>query len=153
MDDFKVAEKLNSLDRQIQLPNGFKLIIRVHGCIPHIDMTTEIKEKIRLVMAKRYNSVTKALDLTKFHADPDLQSVTCALSKPIVFSTIIEIIAENIPELEALNLFDNKIAIISSSSLKISLKKLENLKILHMGNNKVSYYWNFIYIVSTNSVF
>ncbi|KAJ8956646.1 hypothetical protein NQ318_014000 [Aromia moschata] len=135
VDEDKVAEKLRSLDKQIQLPNGFKLFVRVYPGSPNVDMNTELKEKIKLVMAKRYNSATKALDLTKFHADPDLQNYFCALFKPIVFLTVLEIIAENIPELEALNLFDNKISILSF--LKKSTKKISNLKILHMGNNKL----------------
>lgn len=135
VDDYKVAEKLFSIDRQVQLPNGFRLIIRVHPGSPNVDMNPTTKEKIKLVMAKRYTAETKALDLTKFHSDPDLQNYFCALFKPIVFLTIVEIIAENIPELEALNLFDNKISVLSF--LKKSMKKISNLKILHMGNNKV----------------
>ncbi|KAJ8940254.1 hypothetical protein NQ314_010776 [Rhamnusium bicolor] len=135
VDDLKVAEKLQSLDKQIQLPSGFKIFVRVNAGSPNVDMNSTTKQKMKEVMAKRYNSITKALDLTKFHADPDLQGFFCALFKPIVFITVIEIIAENIPELEALNLFDNKIMMLSV--FKKSLKKLPNLKILHMGNNKL----------------
>ncbi|KAJ8916786.1 hypothetical protein NQ315_005791 [Exocentrus adspersus] len=135
VDDYKVAEKLLNLDRQVQLPNGFRLLIRVHPGSPNVDMSSTTKEKMKLVMAKRYNAPTKALDLTKFHADPDLQDYFCALFKPIVFLTVVDIIAENIPELEALNLFDNKISVLSF--LRKSMKKVPNLKILHMGNNKL----------------
>ncbi|CAG9863513.1 unnamed protein product [Phyllotreta striolata] len=135
VDDFKIAQKLSNLDRQITLPNGFRLSIRVNSGTPNVDMTAALKEKIKLVMAKRYNSVTKALDLTRFHADPDLQDNFCALFKPIVFLAIVDIIAENIPELEALNLLDNKIQALSF--LKNVDKKLPNLKILHVSNNKI----------------
>ncbi|CAG9835063.1 unnamed protein product [Diabrotica balteata] len=135
IDDFKAAQKLNNLDRQIQLPNGFKLIIRVFAGTPNVEMTDSLKEKIKLTMAKRYNAPTKALDMTKFHADPDLQNYFCALFKPIVFLAVIEIIAENIPDLEALNLFDNKIHLLNF--LKKLDKKIPNLKILHIGNNKI----------------
>ncbi|XP_028128497.1 nuclear RNA export factor 1 isoform X1 [Diabrotica virgifera virgifera] len=135
VDDFKAAQKLNNLDRQIQLPNGFKLLIRVFAGTPNVEMTDSLKEKIKLTMAKRYNAPTKALDLTKFHADPDLQNYFCALFKPIVFLAVIEIIAENIPDLEALNLYDNKIQLLNF--LKKLDKKIPNLKILHIGNNKI----------------
>nr|XP_023014451.1 nuclear RNA export factor 1-like [Leptinotarsa decemlineata] len=63
VDDFKVAEKLFNLSRTVQMPNGFNLIIRVHPGCPNVDMTPSVKEKMKLVMAKRYNDVTKALDL------------------------------------------------------------------------------------------
>lgn len=55
------------------MPNGFRLMVRVYPGTPNVDMTPSIKEKIKVVMAKRYNAVNKALDLTKFHADPELQ--------------------------------------------------------------------------------
>ena len=139
VDDFKVAEKLNDLDRQIQMPDGFKLLVKVHNGIPNVDVNEDLKEKIKLTMAKRYNAPNKALDLTKFHADPDLQDVFCALFKPVVFLTVVEIIAENIPEIEAINLFDNKIA--NLSFLKKVKEKLPHLKILHIGNNKVGGFW------------
>ncbi|KAG5895804.1 hypothetical protein JTB14_028508 [Gonioctena quinquepunctata] len=135
VDDYKVAEKIHDLDRMIQMPNGFKLIIRVYGGCPNVDMTAATKEKIKLAMAKRYNDSTKALDLTKFHADPDLQNYFCALFKPLVFQAVVDIISENIPQLEALNLFDNKIQLLSY--LKKIDKKIPNLKILYMGNNKL----------------
>ncbi|VEN42801.1 unnamed protein product [Callosobruchus maculatus] len=135
IDDYKVAERIHSLDRQIQLPDGFKLILKVHPGSPNVDMNAATKEKMKLAMAKRYNANTKALDLTKFHADPDLQDCFCALFKPIVFITIIDIIEENIPELEALNLMDNKITLLNF--LKKVSKKIPNLKILHIGNNKI----------------
>lgn len=135
VDDYKIAQKLNNLDRQIQLPNGFKLFIRVYAGTPNVDMTIALKEKIKLVMARRYNSATKALDLTKFHADPDLQDYFCCLFKPIVFLAVIDIIAENIPDLEALNLCDNKMQMLSF--VKKLNQKLPNLKILHLGNNKI----------------
>jgi nuclear RNA export factor len=134
VDEYKVAEKLQDLDRQIQMPDGFKLIIRVHNGVPNFDANNEVKEKIKATMAKRYNAANKALDLTKFHADPDLQDCFCALFKPIVFLMVLDIISEHIPEIEAINLFDNKIA--NLSYLKKTSEKVPHLKILHVGNNK-----------------
>lgn len=118
------------------MPDGFKMSIHVNPGSPHVDMTPELKDKMKLTMAKRYNIATKALDLTKFHMDPDLQETFCSLSKPVVFLAAVQIINENIPELEALNLQDNKIMILMQ--VKGIEKKMPNLKVLHIGNNKVS---------------
>ncbi|KAK4874726.1 hypothetical protein RN001_014086 [Aquatica leii] len=135
VDDYKLADKLHSLDRQIQCPDGFKLLIRVHSGSPNVDVTDALKQKLKVTMAKRYNAANKALDLTKFHADPDLQDVFCALFKPIILLTVIDIISENIPELEALNLNENRIQMLNH--LRKLDKKLPNLKVLHLGNNKI----------------
>ncbi|XP_018319322.1 nuclear RNA export factor 1 isoform X2 [Agrilus planipennis] len=136
VDEYKVAEKLNNLDRQIRYPDGFNMIIKVNTGSPNVvDINESMKEKMKLAMAKRYNAATRALDLTKFHADPDLQDVFCALFKPIILLTAIDIISVNIPDLEALNLYDNRIHVLSH--LKKLNTKLPNLKILHIGNNKI----------------
>ncbi|XP_050298409.1 nuclear RNA export factor 1-like isoform X2 [Anthonomus grandis grandis] len=135
VDDQKVAQKLLDLDKKVQLPNGFKLLVRVQPGTPNVDMTSSTKEKMKLVMAKRYNAANKALDLTKFHADPDLQDCFCALFKPIVFIAVLDIIKENIPDMEALCLNDNKVSVFGF--LKNVQKSIPNLKILHLGNNKI----------------
>lgn len=136
MDDYKLADKLHNLDQQIQLPDGFRLGIRVHSGSPNVDVNANMKEKMKLTMAKRYNAVNKALDLTRFHADPDLKDLFCALFKPIILLSVMDIISENIPEIEAINLHENRIQVLSH--LRKLDKKLPNLKILHLGNNKVS---------------
>lgn len=135
IDDFKVAEKIFGMDRSFQMSDGFSFVVRVNGGAPNMDLNNDMKEKMKLCMAKRYNAVTKALDLTKFHSDPDLQDYFCALYKPVVMLGVIDIISENIPELEALNIQDNRIHVLTF--LKEPIKKLRCLKILYIGNNKL----------------
>ncbi|XP_045476464.1 nuclear RNA export factor 1-like isoform X2 [Harmonia axyridis] len=135
VDDYKIAEQLYSLDRTIPMPDGFKMIIKVHYGSPNVNITTELKEKMKLAMANRYNAANKALDLTKFHSDPMLQDYFCALYKPIILLAVIDIIAENIPDLEALNLNDNKIQILTF--LQKFVAKLDKVKILYLGQNKI----------------
>ncbi|ENN77920.1 hypothetical protein YQE_05597, partial [Dendroctonus ponderosae] len=135
VDEYKVADKLLSLDRKFQLPSGFKLVIRVHPGTPNVDLTPEVKEKMKVAMARRYNATTKALDLTKFHADPDLQDHFCAIFKPVVFITVLEIIEANIPFLEAICLNDNKLGVFGF--LKKVSKRFPHIKILHLSNNKI----------------
>ncbi|CAG4961746.1 unnamed protein product [Colias eurytheme] len=135
VDDVKIAEKLFHADRKIMMPNGFKMILVVRNSVPRININAEMQEKMKLAMAKRYNAATKALDLTKFHADPELADVFCALFRPIIMLAAIDIIAENIPDLEALNLNDNKLHGIEH--LKILSTKFKNLKILYMGDNRI----------------
>ncbi|XP_028162399.1 nuclear RNA export factor 1 [Ostrinia furnacalis] len=137
VDDVKIAEKLFNADRKITMPDGFKLVVIVRNAVPNVSIDDDMKEKMKLTMAKRYNPATKALDLTKFHADPDLSDIFCALSRPMIMLAAIDIIAENIPDLEALNLNDNKLHGIEH--LKILSSKFKSLKILYMGDNRIPF--------------
>lgn len=117
------------------MPNGFKLLIKVRNAIPPVHLNAELRERMKLAMAKRYNSMTKALDLTKFHADPDMTDIYCGLARAPIIMAAIDIISQNIPDLEALNLEGNKIYTLET--LKTLFTKVPTLKILHLANNKV----------------
>lgn len=136
VEDHDMAEKIMKLDRKISLPDGFKMMIKVRGSIPQVRIDDTLKERIKNAMGKRYNPTTKALDLTKFHADPDLTDIFCSLARPPIMIAALDIIAENIPDLEALNLNDNKIN--QMEHMKALPQKLKCLKTLYLGNNKVS---------------
>lgn len=135
IDDIKMAEDLLNADRTISMPDGFKMIIKVRNSIPQVQIDEHLKQKMKMAMVKRYNAATKALDLTKFHSDEDLRDIFCGLFRPTIMLAAIEIIAENIPDLEALNLADNKIHLLDH--LKCLANKLPSLKILYLENNKV----------------
>lgn len=135
VDEHDVAEKILRLDRKLELPDGFKMLLRVRGSMPQTRIDESLKERMKNAMVKRYNQATKALDLTKFHADPELTDIFCALFRPPIMSAAIDIIAENIPDLEALNLNDNKLNLLEH--MKVMTSKLPNLKILYLGNNKI----------------
>lgn len=70
VDDVKLAEKLFHADRKIVMSDGYKLVVIVRNSVPQVNIDDDMKEKMKLCMAKRYNAETKALDLTKFHSDP-----------------------------------------------------------------------------------
>lgn len=53
----------------------------------------------------------------------------------MIMNAAIDIMAENIPDVEALNLNDNKLHGIEH--LKVLAQKFKSLKILYMGDNRV----------------
>lgn len=130
-----MAKILANTDRTIEMPNGFKLIVKVRNGQPPVKLDAGTRERMKLAMAKRYNAATKALDLTQFHLDPDLSDIYCGLSRAPIFAAAADIITENIAELEALNLDGNKIYTLEM--FRNLLNKLPNLKILYLSNNKV----------------
>lgn len=58
-----------------------------------------------------------------------------------------QIAQENIPDLVAVNLSNNKIRVLDDSS-SVEIKKLKDLKIVHLGNNNVSkFYVNYYFFL------
>lgn len=134
-DDFEVAERIQQLGRHAQLPDGFRLMPRVRSGVPLVTIDEDFKAKMKAVMAKRYNLQTKALDLSRFHADQDLKPFFCPLFRVNVMSAALDIICDNIPDLEAINLNDNNMS--TMESFKGADKRLPHLKILYLGDNNV----------------
>nr|NP_524660.1 small bristles, isoform A [Drosophila melanogaster]Q9U1H9.2 RecName: Full=Nuclear RNA export factor 1; AltName: Full=Protein small bristles; AltName: Full=Protein tip-associating [Drosophila melanogaster]AAF47959.3 small bristles, isoform A [Drosophila melanogaster]CAB64382.2 tip associating protein [Drosophila melanogaster]CAC41645.1 nuclear RNA export factor 1 (NXF1) [Drosophila melanogaster] len=134
-DDYEAAERIQHLGKNGHLPDGYRLMPRVRSGIPLVAIDDAFKEKMKVTMAKRYNIQTKALDLSRFHADPDLKQVFCPLFRQNVMGAAIDIMCDNIPDLEALNLNDNSIS--SMEAFKGVEKRLPNLKILYLGDNKI----------------
>ena len=64
------AAALKALDKKISVTHNFLLKIKVAPSPPpkHF-LNDEVKQKIKNVMAQRYNSVNKALDMKSFHND------------------------------------------------------------------------------------
>ncbi|KAL1391594.1 hypothetical protein pipiens_000365 [Culex pipiens pipiens] len=78
IEDFTAAETLQRMDRTIGLPDGRKMIVIVRNGSPQCTVNEQLKERMKLAMVKRYNPATKALNLEKFHADPDLADIHSA---------------------------------------------------------------------------
>ncbi|CAK9805827.1 Nuclear RNA export factor 1 [Anthophora quadrimaculata] len=137
VDEYKAAIALLNCDRKITTTDGYKLQVRVSNPLfPQCDIDDKLKEKLKQAMAKRYVQETNALDLSRFHTDPDLTpDYFCALFRPIMLSTVLDLVSEHIPDLEALNLDGNKLQLLEK--LNVLNKKFAKLKILYIGDNKI----------------
>lgn len=147
VDDYAIAQRLQHIERSVQMSDGYRLFIRVRASCPIVSVDEEFKEKMKLAMAKRYNAQTKALDLTKFHADSDFRNMFVGLFRTPVMSAALDIIQTNIPDIEALNLNENNIA--SMESFKNVEHRLPHLKILYLATNNVSFSFNFFSLIAT----
>ncbi|XP_011151183.1 nuclear RNA export factor 1 isoform X2 [Harpegnathos saltator] len=136
VDNQKAANALVNCDRKITMTDGFKLNIRIKPGFPQCEIDNKLKERLKQAMGKRYIAETNALDLSKFHQDSDLVTdYFCALFRPAMLMAVLDIVAEHIPTLEALNLEGNKMYIIQG--LSVLSKKFPKLKILYIGDNKI----------------
>ncbi|XP_012277469.1 nuclear RNA export factor 1-like [Orussus abietinus] len=136
VDDAKAAIRLANCDRKITVPDGFKILVRVKPGFPQCIIDTTLKERLKQAMAKRYVQETNALDLSRFHLDPDLVSdYFCALFRPMMLLAVLDIVSAHTPNLVALNLEGNKLEVIEL--LNVLNKKFPNLKILYIGDNRI----------------
>jgi nuclear RNA export factor len=119
---------LASISKRIGAIKGFKLLVKVRPGLPHMQINTTVKEKIKLAMVKHYNADLKALDLSQFQTDPDLSdNYGVTLFRPSMILAVLDIIVENVPELTALDLFDNKLyALDNLSVLSVKFPKLKS---------------------------
>lgn len=72
------------------------------------------------------------------------ENIFCPLNKENVMLAVIGIIYESIPDLVALDLSNNKLS--SLNCMKSMVEKVASLKILHIGQNKVSNHNRTLYI-------
>jgi len=138
IEDQPAAKALKELDKQIELPDGATLTINVdRSTPPNMQITEEIVDKIKLVMSKRYNTESKALNLRTFHSDPDFagESFYAPLWRSNIMLKVLEIIGENIPETTAIDLSDNKL--LNLDHMHQLPTKAPNLNILHLAKNRL----------------
>lgn len=134
VDNIMTANKLQRADRKILLHDGHYMIIRVNErrATP---VDSNVKEKMKLVMAGRYIAENKALNLSGFCKDPGFgNGIYCPLSSPAHLAAAMQIISENIVDILALNLNSNGIYTFNENTCN-EFKKLKNLRILHLGEN------------------
>ncbi|XP_061162409.1 nuclear RNA export factor 1-like [Saccostrea echinata] len=132
------ANALRSQDKKIQLPNGFKMILIVKPSPPPItEISSEAVEKLKVCMSSRFDPSTKSLNLSCLAKDQSLaaENIFMALSRRSVMNSVVKVIEENIPELEELDISDNRL--ISLESMKELPKKAPNVKKLNLGKNKL----------------
>ncbi|KAI5736303.1 hypothetical protein M8J76_001976 [Diaphorina citri] len=122
---------------RIKTVTNHTLIVLVSSATPYVELNNEIKDKIKLVMAKRYNGDNKALDLSKFYADPDFveANMFVPLDRSNVMTSVCNIINENLPDLFALNLSENKLYY--PESLISLAKVIPRVKILYLAHNNI----------------
>jgi len=133
------AACLKNLDKKISVTHNFLLKIKVAPSPPpkHF-LNDEVKQKIKNVMAQRYNVGSKALNMKSFHNDRLFvgDSAYVPLSRSNVMNNVIRIIGENVPEIEAVDFSENKLPSLENFSLLAECAT--NLKILDLSNNRLN---------------
>ncbi|KAH9376197.1 hypothetical protein HPB48_009777 [Haemaphysalis longicornis] len=132
------ASAVRSLNKTIDTPSGFKMAITIKGSeMPTVSLDDEILPNLKMVMSKRYDPVNSHLNLSSFHAEPALKELNLyiPLNRTSILSVAVKIIVDNIPEVQTLDLSDNKLlTLYPLSPLHSACKQLRSL---NLANNKI----------------
>lgn len=137
--DRNAANSIRAVTKKVTLPTGYKMVILVKNSNPpNIPMGEEEIEKLKLCMSNRYDPATKALNLSSLHTDKDLskESLYMTLSRAQVMSNVVKIIKENIPELQSLDMSENKMVFLDH--LASLVPATSDLTVLNLSKNRIN---------------
>ncbi|XP_037501128.2 nuclear RNA export factor 1-like [Rhipicephalus sanguineus] len=110
--DVATAAAVRNLNRAIDTPSGFKMAITVKGSdLPIVAVDDDVIQSLKLVMSKRYDAARGHLDLSNFQKDESLKELNLYITftRPSIMSIAVKIIVENVPEVQTLDLSNNKL--------------------------------------------
>ena len=92
-----------------------------------------------ILFALRYDTNTKALNLKSFHTDEAFagESFYAPLWRTNVMNKVLTVIIDNIPELKAMDLSNNKLNSTSLEFFSTFKNKAKDLSILYLADNKI----------------
>ena len=138
VDNAPAADAIKAMNEKVQLSDGFPVQLAVKPTPPpKTIMTDAAKTLIKTALSARYTPATKALDLRAFHLDANFQGqpVFLPLYRREVLSEVVKVVGENIPELEAIDLSENRLSRLEPFEQFVS--RAPNVKILYLEQNSV----------------
>lgn len=140
IEDQGAVRSLKDLDKKIEMPDGYSLVISVERSTPpNMPISDDLVEKIKVVMSKRYIVEHKALNMKSFHTDESFagEPFYAPLWRSNIMNKVLTVIMDNIPELCAMDLSNNKLSSVSIEAFTTFKTKLKELRILHLADNKI----------------
>jgi len=138
---YRAARAIQSTSGRVTtLPAGTPMIVKMVQSkqMPPLIITTEVIEKLKIVMSRRYDTTTMSLDLSNFYNDKDLQSegLYVQMHRTINIEALLKIVNEEIPQLKGLCLSNNQLSLLTSFSTLP--KQATNLVRLNLSNNQLN---------------
>ncbi|XKL64931.1 hypothetical protein PGB90_005017 [Kerria lacca] len=137
VDNYKTAQCLYTANLKIQMRDGWKIQIKVTPHMPFVELNEPLKEKIKQVMSSKYDTLTRSLDLSRFHSNEEFlnNDLFVPLNRQNMLLAVFQIIAESVPNLYFLNLSDNKI--FTTEHFSVLKRHAAELKSLDLSKNKI----------------
>ncbi|XP_075902492.1 nuclear RNA export factor 1 isoform X2 [Nelusetta ayraudi] len=141
VDDSPTATAIHKCSHKITDSDGYKVEVHINPSAPPSFLLSDLKpehlDHLKQCMAKRFDGSQQALDLNNIRTDPDLvsQNVEVILNRKTNMEAVIKIIEENIPELNSLNLSNNRIHKLDEFAELVT--KVPQLKTLNLSHNEL----------------
>ncbi|XP_058252155.1 nuclear RNA export factor 1 isoform X2 [Hemibagrus wyckioides] len=141
VEDSNTASALRNISHRIKDNEGYKVVVITNPCSPPSFLQSDLKEQdlehLKQCMSKRFDSSEQFLDLNSIRNDQDLisQNISVILSRKSCMEAVIKIIKENIPQLTALNLSNNKLYKLDDLTELVNIAP--NLRTLNLSNNEL----------------
>ncbi|KAI5620641.1 nuclear RNA export factor 1, partial [Silurus asotus] len=141
VDDDDTANALRSISRKIVDIEGYKVVVIMNPCPPPYFLQNDLKdedlEHLKQCMSKRFDVSEQFLDLNSIRSDQDLisQNINVILSRKSCMEAVLKIIKENVPQLTALNLSNNKLY--KLDDLAEMVNTTPNLSTLNLSHNEL----------------
>ncbi|XP_046706115.1 nuclear RNA export factor 1 isoform X2 [Silurus meridionalis] len=141
VDDDDTANALRSISRKIVDIEGYKVVVIMNPCPPPYFLQNDLKdedlEHLKQCMSKRFDVSEQFLDLNSIRSDQDLisQNIDVILSRKSCMEAVLKIIKENVPQLTALNLSNNKLYKLDDLAEMVNITP--NLSTLNLSHNEL----------------
>lgn len=137
-DNGPAVQAISEISRRLTMPSGERLNIFFNRSPPPVrPLTSSQRDKVMQVMSARYSPEMKRLDLKNFHNDLTLvkEGIFCPLYRQPNMQIVVDIILQNIPLVEEIDLAQNKIN--SLNELERIVSTCSNLHRLNLKKNKL----------------
>nr|XP_054927930.1 nuclear RNA export factor 1-like [Dermacentor andersoni] len=138
LNDVATAAAVRNLNKVIDTSSGFKMAIITKGSdVPIVAVDDDTMASLKLVMSKRYNAARGHLDLSNFQKDETLKELNLYITftRTSIMSIAVKIIVENVPEVQTLDLSNNKLTTLYPLGPIHSACK--QLRSLNLANNRI----------------
>lgn len=132
------AETLRNLSRRIPTHTGQRLVLlTTKAPLPCANLDDRVEEAIKVAMSSLYDSGSRVMNLANFrHAEEfKRQGLFVTIGKANVLRTVVQIIAENTPDLVALNLRENRMNFLEQ--LRPLSERCRSLRAIDLSKNRI----------------
>ncbi|XP_069168462.1 nuclear RNA export factor 1 isoform X2 [Procambarus clarkii] len=137
-DNGRAAQAIVQTSRRITLPSGVRIsLMSNRSPPPNRPVAANQHDSLKRIMSDRYSPELKRLTLKNFHNDANLikEGIFCPLYRQPNLQLVVDIIVENIPQVEEIDLSHNKIN--NLDALGCVVTSCPNLQKLDLGKNKL----------------
>uniref|UniRef100_UPI00358FD9D9 nuclear RNA export factor 1 isoform X1 n=2 Tax=Myxine glutinosa TaxID=7769 RepID=UPI00358FD9D9 len=143
VEDGRMASSLRDVSHRIIDRDNCKIAVIANPSAPPPPVQRELKEHeiefVKQCLSQRFDPALQSLDLQALRSDQGLQmnGIDVVLNRKNIMETVVKIICENIPSIQALNVSSNRLYRLDD--LAELVKQAPALKLLNLSKNELKF--------------